>query len=59
MQELFGIPMGPLEHGRRARAQQSSSPLVAALAFRNRVFFKLGVRNVTAPGRAPRSSSPG
>ena len=45
MQELFGIPMGPL-----ATVLAVSLALVVAavtaLALRNRVFFKLGVRNV-------------
>jgi putative ABC transport system permease protein len=45
MQELFGIPMGPL-----ATVLAISLAIVVAavttLALRNRVFFKLGVRNV-------------
>jgi putative ABC transport system permease protein len=45
MQELFGIPMGPLA-AVLAVVLAVVVGAVAALAFRNRVFFKLGVRNV-------------
>jgi putative ABC transport system permease protein len=45
MQELFGIPMGPLA-AVLAVALAVVIGAVAALALRNRVFFKLGVRNV-------------
>jgi putative ABC transport system permease protein len=45
MQELFGIPMGPLAAA-LAIALAVIVSVVAALAIRNRVFFKLGVRNV-------------
>ena len=46
MQELFGIPMGPLA-AVLAVALAVVIGVVGALALRNRVFFKLGVRNVT------------
>jgi putative ABC transport system permease protein len=45
MQKLFGIPMGPLAAA-LAIALFVIVALVATLALRNRVFFKLGVRNV-------------
>jgi putative ABC transport system permease protein len=45
MQELFGIPMEPLATV-LALALALVIAAVAALAARNRVFFKLGVRNV-------------
>ena len=45
MQKLFGIPMGPLAMV-LAVALATVVALVATLAFRNRIFFKLGVRNV-------------
>ena len=45
MQELFGIPMGPLA-AVLSIALAIVVALVSALALRNRVFFKLGVRNV-------------
>jgi putative ABC transport system permease protein len=45
MQELFGIPMGPLATV-LAVALAVVVAAVTALALRNRVFFKLGVRNV-------------
>ena len=44
--ELFGVPIGPLAVGPRDRAGASSVSVVGAFALRNRVFFKLGVRNV-------------
>jgi putative ABC transport system permease protein len=45
MQELFGIPMGPLATV-LAISLAVVVAAVTALAVRNRVFFKLGVRNV-------------
>ena len=45
MQKLFGIPMGPLATV-LAIALAVVVASVTALALRNRVFFKLGVRNV-------------
>ena len=45
MQKLFGIPMGPLATV-LAIALAVVVAAVTALALRNRVFFKLGVRNV-------------
>jgi putative ABC transport system permease protein len=45
MQELFGIPMGPLATV-LAVSLAVVVAAVTALALRNRVFFKLGVRNV-------------
>ncbi len=45
MQELFGIPMGPLAAG-LAISLAFVVGAIGALALRNRVFFKLGVRNV-------------
>src|SRR5215207_6506764 len=45
MQSLFGIPIGPLASVLAITLALVTS-VVAAFAFRNRVFFKLGVRNV-------------
>jgi putative ABC transport system permease protein len=45
MQELFGIPMGPLA-AVLAGVLGVVIAAVGALALRNRVFFRLGVRNV-------------
>ena len=51
MTRLFGIPMGPLEVVLVA-ALAAALTTVALLAFRNRVFFRLGVRNARRrPGR--------
>src|SRR5918994_276284 len=45
MQELFGIPLGPLAVV-LATLLAAVVAAVGALAVRNRVFFRLGVRNV-------------
>ncbi|HEY7708142.1 MAG TPA: FtsX-like permease family protein [Gaiellaceae bacterium] len=46
MNELFGIPMGPLAVGILV-ALAVLVGAVGALALRNRIFFKLGLRNLT------------
>src|SRR4029450_12771113 len=46
MNELFGIPMGPLALWVIV-ALAALVGAVGALALRNRIFFKLGIRNVT------------
>ena len=52
MTKLFGIPMGALEVALVALVA-AAGLIVAALAARNRVFFRLGVRNVRRrPGRS-------
>src|SRR5215211_1629026 len=53
MQELFGIPMGPLATTLAALLVLAIGVL-AALAVRNRVFFRLGVRNI--PRRPARTA---
>jgi putative ABC transport system permease protein len=53
MQKLFGIPMGPLA-AVLAVLLVAVLGLVAALALRNRVFFRLGVRNL--PRRPARTA---
>jgi putative ABC transport system permease protein len=51
MQELFGIPMGPLA-AVLVGLLAAAIGILAALALRNRVFFRLGVRNIPRrPGR--------
>jgi putative ABC transport system permease protein len=52
MNSLFGIPMGALEVALLA-ALAAALGLVTAVALRNRVFFRLGVRNARRrPGRS-------
>jgi putative ABC transport system permease protein len=46
MEKLFGIPMGPLALGLVVALAVVLGAL-ATLAIRNRIFFKLGIRNVT------------
>ena len=69
MSELFGVPVGSLAVV-LAACSMLALGAVAVLALRNRVFFRLGVRNVTPPpgrtalivrrpdARARRSSPP-
>src|SRR6476469_7769726 len=52
MTKLFGIPMGGLEVALVA-ALAAAFGVVAALAVRNRIFFRLGIRNARRrPGRS-------
>lgn len=52
MNRLFGIPMGPLELVLVSLLAMALA-LVAALGVRNRVFFRLGIRNARRrPGRS-------
>jgi putative ABC transport system permease protein len=53
MQELFGIPMGPLATT-LAALLAAAIGVLAALAVRNRVFLRLGVRNI--PRRPARTA---
>ena len=46
MNELFGIPTGTLARRPGRRCSAVSLVAIAALAIRNRILFKLGVRNV-------------
>jgi hypothetical protein len=64
MEKLFGIPMGPLAVALVIVLAILLGAL-GALAARNRIFFKLGIRNVTrrrartmSPSGRPTSSSP-
>jgi putative ABC transport system permease protein len=52
MNKLFGIPMGGMEAALLAGLAVAFA-LVAALALRNRIFFRLGIRNARRrPGRS-------
>ena len=54
MNKLFGIPMGALAVVLLA-GRGSCSVALAVVALRNRVFFRLGVRNVAPPAGAQRA----